>query len=132
MRPSRAALPVAASLALCLGFTLAMAGEIQPYNQTRFDDLTAHGKPVLLEVHANWCPTCRAQKPLIAELMAEPAYKDVTTLVIDFDADKAVLRHYRVNMQSTLIAYRGEKEVGRSVGDTRREGIEALIKKTVQ
>jgi hypothetical protein len=32
-------------------------------------------------------------------------------------------------MQSTLVAFRGDKEVGRSVGDTTASGIEQLVKK---
>ena len=63
--------------------------------------------------------------------MGQPTYKDVTTLVIDFDADKPLLKHYKVGMQSTLIAYKGDKEIGRSVGDTTKAGIEELVKKTV-
>src|SRR2546426_11727631 len=112
--------------ALSAFLSLAMAGEIKSYNQAQFDRLTAEGKPVLLAVHANWCPTCKAQKPIIDDLMGQPAYKDVTTLVIDFDADKPLLKHYKVGMQSTLIAFKGAKEVGRSVGDTTKAGIEGL------
>ena len=111
--------------------SLAMAGEIKPYNQVQFDKLSAEGKPVLLAIHASWCPTCKAQKPIIGELMGQAAYKDVTTLVIDFDAEKPLLKHYKVGMQSTLIAFKGTKEVGRSVGDTTKAGIENLIQKTV-
>ena len=111
--------------------SMAMAGTIEPYTQAQFDLLASQGKPVLLAVHAGWCPTCRAQKPIIGELMGEPAYKDVTTLEIDFDTEKTLLRHYKVGLQSTLIAFRGSKEVGRSVGDTTRVGIEGLIKKAV-
>lgn len=111
-------------------FSLAMAGEIKPYSQAQFDKLTAEGKPVLLAIHASWCPTCKAQKPIIEELMGRSAYKEVTTLVIDFDADKPFLKHYKVGMQSTLIAFKGTKEVGRSVGDSTQAGIEGLVEKT--
>lgn len=111
--------------------SLAVAGDIKPYSQAQFDTLAAAGKPVLLAVHAGWCPTCKAQKPIVDALMGQAAYKNVTTLVIDFDGDKALLKHYKVAMQSTLIAFKGSQEVGRSMGDTTPAGIESLVNKTV-
>lgn len=109
--------------------SLAMAGEIKPYSQQEFDKLTAEGKPVLLDISAPWCPTCKQQKPIIESLMKLPTYKDVTTLTIDFDTSKPTLRKFKVTSQSTLVVFKGAKEVGRSVGDTNPEGIEGLIKK---
>ena len=122
-----------AALALCLPamFSLALAGEIKPFNQQAFDKLTAEGKPVMLDISASWCPTCKAQKPIVEGLMKQPAYKDVTAMTIDFDADKPLLKKFKVTMQSTLVAFKGSKEVGRSVGDTTPDGIELLVKKTV-
>lgn len=109
---------------------LASAGPSEPYTQKRFDELAAQGKPALVAVHANWCPTCKAQKPILSELMGRPEFKDVTELIVDFDAQKPVVKQYSVSMQSTLIAFKGGKEVGRSVGDTTKVGIEGLVKKT--
>lgn len=109
--------------------SLVMAGEIKPYSQQEFDKLTAEGKPVLLDISAPWCPTCKQQKPIIESLMKQPSYKDVTTLTIDFDTSKPTLRKFKVTSQSTLVAFKGTKEVGRSVGDTNPQGIEGLIKK---
>lgn len=108
---------------------LSMAGDIKPYNQAEFDQLTAAGKPVVLAIHATWCPTCKAQAPIQSKLMGSPAYKDYTLFTIDFDADKPVLKKFKVTTQSTMIAFKGRTEVGRSVGDTNGESIEALIKK---
>ena len=109
---------------------LAQAGEVKAYTQAQFDQLAGAGRPVLLVVQAGWCPTCKAQKPIIDALMGQPAYRDVTALVIDFDADKPLLRKYRVGMQSTLIGFKGRQEVGRTVGDTTRAGIVGLVQKT--
>jgi len=130
MRPSRLALSLAVS-ALATFASIASAGEIQPYSAARFAQLTTAGKPVLLDIRASWCPTCLAQKPILESLMARPDFKDVTMLTIDFDTEKPVLKQYQVVAQSTLVAYKGAKEVGRSVGDTTAAGIEGLVKKAV-
>ena len=120
-----------ALVALTTLAALAMAGETLPYSQATFDRLTRAGKPVVLDISAPWCPTCKAQKPIVDGLMKQPAYKDVTLMTIDFDSAKPTLQKFKVTMQSTLVAFKGETEVGRSVGDTTPAGLEGLIKKTV-
>ena len=119
------------TIALTSLASMAMAGDIKPFSQQEFDQLTKAGKPVVLDISAPWCPTCKAQKPIIDGLMTQPAYKDVTLLTIDFDSAKPTLKQFKVVTQSTLVAFKGEKEVGRSVGDTTPAGLEGLIKKTV-
>jgi thiol-disulfide isomerase/thioredoxin len=115
---------------LALSFSsFAWAGPAEPYTAARFDQLTHEGKPVLVAIHADWCPTCKAQRPILGQLMARPEYKDVTELTVDFDKDKPAVRRFKATMQSTLVAFRGDKEVGRSVGDTTASGIEQLVKK---
>jgi thiol-disulfide isomerase/thioredoxin len=118
-------------LALSAMASLALAGDIKPFNQKDFDQLTSAGKPVVLDISATWCPTCKAQKPILDGLMQQPAYQDVTLMTIDFDTNKPTLKKYKVTMQSTLVAFKGAKEVGRSVGDTTPDGIEGLIRKTL-
>ena len=118
------------AFALSTFAAIALAGPSEPYTQKRFDELAAQGRPALVAVHADWCPTCKAQKPILGELMSNSEFKDVTELVVDFDAQKPVVKQYKVAMQSTLIAFKGGKEVGRTVGDTTKDGIEGLVKKT--
>jgi thioredoxin 1 len=122
----------AAILALSTVASIAAAGEIKPYTQAEFDKLTHEGKPVVVDVSATWCPTCKAQKSIVESLIQQPAYKDVTVLAVDFDSEKPTLRKFKVSMQSTLVAFKGTKEVGRSTGDTTPEGLEGLIRKTVR
>lgn len=118
-------------LALSSMMSLAMAGDIKPFDQSAFDRLAQEGKPVVLDISATWCPTCKAQKPIIDGLMKQPAYKEVTLMTLDFDADKPILKKFKVTMQSTLVAFKGDKEVARSTGDTTPAGLEALVRKTV-
>lgn len=121
-----------AMLGLALAAQGAWAGETRVFSQQDFDRLTQAGKPVVLHISATWCPTCKAQKPIIDGLMKDPAFRDVTLLTIDFDHEKPTLRAFKVVTQSTLIAFRGKQEVGRSVGDTTPAGLTALFRKTLR
>lgn len=122
----------AAILALSALAGTASAGEIKPFSQAEFDRLTQAGQPVVVDVSATWCPTCKAQKPILEKLMKQPAYKDVTLLTVDFDSEKSTVRALKVSMQSTLVGFKGAQEVARSVGDTTESGIEGLIQKTTR
>ncbi|MEJ2432761.1 MAG: thioredoxin family protein [Pseudolabrys sp.] len=101
------------------------------YSQQAFNAAQAAGKPILLHITAPWCPTCRAQKPILSKLEAMPKFKSLVVLNIDFDSSKPLLRKLHVAMQSTLIVYKGKKEVGRSTGDTNPASIEALLAKAI-
>lgn len=109
----------------------AFAFTAQPFSQAAFDAALAAKKPVLLHVTAPWCPTCKAQKPILSRLSGSAKFKDVVAFDIDFDTQKDVLRTLNVRSQSTLIAYKGGREIGRSTGDTTAEGIEDLLNKSV-
>jgi thioredoxin 1 len=89
------------------------------------------GSPIFVAVHASWCPTCKAQRPILSELMADPKFKNLVYFVVDFDSQKEVVAYFNVRMQSTLIAFKGATETGRSVGDTERASIAALLNKTL-
>ena len=110
----------------------APAGAVEtPFTPQAFDSAEKAGKPILVEVHAVWCPTCKAQIPILAKLFAEPEFRDLVVLRVDFDAQKDIVKKFGVQMQSTLIVFQGNKEVGRSVGDTNAGSIQALLTKAV-
>lgn len=118
----RAVCGLAIFLAMGLG---AQAG--QPYNEKAFNEARSAGKPVLINVTAPWCPTCRQQKPIIGAI--EQERPSLVVFEVDFDSSKNVLRKLRVRSQSTLIVFKGEKEVGRSTAETDPERLRALIAK---
>ena len=88
------------------------------------------GKPILIAVHADWCPVCSKQKPIINSLTETPAFQDLVVLVVDFDNQKDVLKALGVTKQSTLIAMHGAVERDRSVGITGEDAIRSLVMKT--
>lgn len=121
----------AAALALIPAAIPAAMAEPQDYSEQAFAAAQAAGKPILLDVHAPWCPTCKAQEPILSKLSAQPKFKDFVVMRIDFDSKKNLLRKFKVRYQSTLIVFKGAKEVGRSTGNTDPASIEALLDKAV-
>ena len=102
-----------------------------PFTQGNFDALQKSGKPTLVMIHADWCPTCKAQAPILGQLLGSPEFKGINALRVDFDSQKDVVKAFKATMQSTLIVYKDGKEVGRSTGDTKKDSITALLKKAV-
>jgi thiol-disulfide isomerase/thioredoxin len=121
---------------LILGCTFAFTQQVsaaapKPYDQATFDAAQRAGQPILIAVHAPWCPTCKAQVPILGELTDEPKFKSLAYFIVDFDTQKDLLRRLGVRTQSTLIAFKGSEERGRSVGDTSASSIGALVNKTL-
>ena len=101
-----------------------------PFTTTALGIAQEAGKPILIAVHADWCPVCGKQKPIIDSLAQTPAFQDLVVLVVDFDNQKDVLKALGVTRQSTLIAMHGTAERDRSVGVTAEDAIRALMLKT--
>jgi thiol-disulfide isomerase/thioredoxin len=107
------------------------AADHSAYDQKAFEAAQASNLPILLDVSAPWCPTCKAQKPILEKLTADPAYKELKVFEIDFDSQKDLLRTLHVQTQSTLIVYKGKAEQGRSTGDTGEASISSLLHKSL-
>lgn len=125
--------------ALFAGFFVVILLGVQPASAAEHKDFTAEafaaaqsaGKPILIDVFASWCPTCRAQQPILAELTKKPKYKDLVVFRVDFDNQKDAVRALNAQKQSTLIVFKGDKEIGRSLGDTSEFSIESLLDQTL-
>ncbi|CAX22857.1 MAG: thioredoxin family protein [Methylorubrum extorquens] len=130
MSTRRFVLGLLASFPLLTG-TAASAANPIAYTPAAFEVAQKAGKLVLVHITAPWCTTCAAQKPILAQLEAQPRFKDLQVFEVDFDSRKDVVRRFGATMQSTLIVYKGDKEAGRSSGETRPEAIRALLNKGI-
>ena len=128
---SRRSLLVAVTAASTILVSPASATETKTYTPEAFAATQKAGKPIFVGIHASWCPTCARQKPILSELMADPKFRNLVYFVVDYDSQKEAVKFFGARMQSTLIAFKGEKETGRSVGDTDRSSIAALLNKTL-
>jgi thioredoxin 1 len=119
------------SFAVFACFSSAFAGERALFDKDNFEKAQAQGKRILVEVSAPWCPTCKAQAPIIEKYTKLPAHKDVMIFMVDFDTMKDELKYFNARSQSTLIMFKGKKETGRSAGDTTDDGIGKLIQSSL-
>ena len=91
----------------------------------------AAGDTVFLDFKANWCSTCRKQERVINALKkANPAYgENITFINVDWDqfGNSALTRSLNVPRRSTLIALKGNQELGRIVAGTSEAEIKALM-----
>lgn len=102
-----------------------------PYSAAALDRLLASGQAVAVDFHADWCPTCRAQAPIVKDLLSTPEFKNITVLIANYDTELALRKSLNVTKQSTLVVFRHGKEVARSTGDTTREGLAALLRQAL-
>ena len=122
---------VVAALVAAGQLASAWASTAVPFSADAFKAAQASGSPILVEIHADWCPTCKAQNPILDKLTADPKFKDLKVFRVDFDSMKPVVKQFGAQMQSTLIVFKGSAEQGRSVGDTREASIAALLDKSL-
>ncbi len=105
----------------------ANAADIKQYSAATFQAAQKAGKTVVVDVHADWCPTCKAQAPILSELAKDKALKNVVFMRVDFDSEKAFLREHRIPRQSTILVFKGTKETGRSIAETNRARLRSFV-----
>lgn len=124
MKAIRAALLFGALLFNVSAFAL----EIKPYSADTFSQLQKSGAKVALHFHAEWCPTCKAQEKVFNSWKGDTSVPG-TLLVVDYDKERELKSKLNVRTQSTLIVFKGDKEVARLAGKTDEKSLkDALIK----
>lgn len=60
--------------------TIAQASEAKMFTPAAFDAAKKAGGPILVEVTAPRCLTCKTQKPILSELSAQPKFAKLAIL----------------------------------------------------
>ena len=99
----------------------------EPFSEERLQVLQAEGRPILVEVYADWCSTCRRQAPILSELLGSEAFAELAALKLDWDDQRAAALKLGAPRQSTLILYHGERRVDLSVAETDPDRLRAFL-----
>ena len=125
--PSRRSFLSMMSAALAAFAVPARAFEFQPYDAAAVQKAIASGKPVVVHVSAAWCSTCHAQASILDGLKNDRAYDGVSFFRVDYDNQKDIVAKLDCP-RSTLIAYKGGKEVARMSWGTSKDSVVDVLK----
>ncbi len=116
--------------ALCLLVPMSAQAAVQkPFDAKSFEKAQAANAPILVHVTAEWCGTCKIQKPIVADLAQRPDFADLIIFDVDFDTQADVVQAFKVQYQSTMITFKGHDETFRVVGATDPKAIEDIVRR---
>ena len=110
---------------------LAHSASPQPFEDHDFQAAQQLGRPILVEISANWCPNCRAQRPIVDKILSELKYSNIARFRVDFDVHQNTVEEFNVRFLSTLVLYKGKVEVARSVGELDEAKIRLMLNKVL-
>ncbi len=80
-----------------------VAGAYQNFSQAAYDAALTDGKTVILDFHADWCPTCRANAPIIEAVFSSNSNTDLVGFQVNYDTEIALKKTFNIQSQSTII-----------------------------
>jgi len=105
----------------------AAAFEFQPYDPAVAAKAIASGEPVIVHVYAPWCLQCHIQASILDGLKIDPAYNHAAYFRVDYDNQKDVVKKLDCP-RSTLIAYKGGKQVARMSWGISKDSVVNVLK----
>lgn len=109
----------------------AQAPAMRPFDQAAFDAAQQQERPIIVFVHAPWCPVCRSQIKTMDKVTQDPKYRNLAIFRIDYDTQKPLWQKFGATQQSTLIAYHGKRETARIAHETDEAKVTRVIAATL-
>ena len=95
------------------------------FNNEVFKKAQLDGKIVVIHSWNKTCYTCGKQVKILNE--AEKEFTDILFLSFEQTKDKEIAKLLGIEYWTTIVVYKNNKEVARSIGQTRKSEIYSLI-----
>ena len=107
------------------------AAENQKLNFTveKFEEAKKNGETVVVTAWNKYCGTCKRQKVVLDQ--AEKDFKDVLFLYYSHPKMKDIAKYLKIDHRSTILVYKGNTEVSRTIGQLDKSAIYSDIKKGI-
>ena len=96
------------------------------FNNEIFQKAQLEGKTVVINSWNETCTTCKAQIKILDQ--AQKEFKDILFLSFEQTKDKDIAKQLGIDYWTTIVIYKNNKEVYRSIGQTNKAQIYELIK----
>ena len=111
--------------------TNAFSTENQRLNFTieTFEEAKKNGETIVVTAWNKYCGTCKRQKVVLDQ--AEKDFKDILFLYYSHPKMKDIAKYLKIDHRSTILVYKGNTEVSRTLGQVDKSVIYSNIKKGI-
>jgi len=95
----------------------------------KFEKAKKNGETVVVTAWAKYCGTCKKQKVVLDQ--AEKDFNDVLFLYYNHPKMKDIAKYLKIDYRSTILVYKGDKEVSRTIGQLDKSVIYVNIEKGI-
>ena len=99
------------------------------FNKELFLEAQKSGKTVVINSWNKTCSTCAAQSIVLKE--AKNEFKNVLFLSFEQTIDVDIANFLKIDYWTTIVVYKDNKEIARSIGQTNKSEIYSTIQKGV-
>ena len=111
-----------------LALTSKATGKETTYDKQLFDKALSEGKVVVVSSWIKYCSSCAGQKEVLKK--AKKDFENMEYFAFDV-TNKEISQFFNVQYQTTLLIFKDNKEVYRSIGETTKELIYDALKSSI-
>ena len=105
------------------------------FNKKLFDKAQADGKIVIVSSWIKYCTSCASQMKILNKAKKEGKLSDIEFTNIEYFAfdvtNKEIANLFDIQYQTSLLIFKGNKEVYTSIGETTKDLIYEAIKASI-
>ena len=95
----------------------------------KFEEAKKNGETVVVTAWNKYCGTCKRQKVVLDQ--AEKDFKEVLFLYYNHPKMKDIAKYLKIDRRSTILVYKGNAEVSRTLGQVNKSVIYSNIEKGI-
>ena len=111
-----------------LAFSTTAIGKETTYSKELFDKALSEGKVVVVSSWIKYCTSCASQMKVLEK--AKNNFDNMEYFAFDV-TNKEIAQFFNVQYQTTLLIFKDNKEVYRSIGETTKELIYDALKSSI-